>query len=67
VHEIIKQIDQLPEADRQLLEQQLVVRAEAEWVRESTSARQLAAQRGIDHAAIDRAVSEVRYGSERAK
>jgi len=58
---ILKQIDSLPEADRLLLERQLAARAEAEWLRESQAARDIARTRGIDQAAIDRAVEAVRY------
>jgi len=62
VRDILNQIDKLPEADRLVLEQRLAERAEAEWIREATSARELARQRGIDQAVIDEAVEEVRYG-----
>ena len=65
VDEILKKIDDLPEAERLVLEQQLAERAEVEWLRESIQARELARQRGLDQAAIDRAVEEVRYGSRR--
>jgi hypothetical protein len=65
VTEILRKIDQLPEADRLLLEQQLAQRAETEWLREAANAREVARRRGVDEAAIDRAVEEVRYGSRR--
>jgi hypothetical protein len=65
VDEILKKIDDLPEAERVVLEQQLAERAEAEWLRESIRARELARQRGLDQPVIDRAVEEVRYGSRR--
>lgn len=65
VTEILHKIDQLPEAERLVLEQQLAQRAEAEWLREAAGARDRARQRGLDQAAIDRAVEEVRYGSGR--
>ncbi len=62
VQEILQRIQQLPEEDRLLLEQHLVQGAEAEWKREAEEARRLARQKGIDQAAIDRAVEKVRYG-----
>lgn len=36
--------------------------AEAEWRREAEEARKVARARGIDQAAIDRAVEKARYG-----
>jgi hypothetical protein len=63
VKEIIDRIDQLPDDDRWLLEEHLAQQAEAEWRREAGEARRLAALRGIDQAAIDRAVEKVRYGA----
>jgi hypothetical protein len=65
VDEILKKIDDLPEAERIVLEQQLAERAETEWLREASRARELARQRGLDQAAIDRAVEQVRYGTRR--
>jgi uncharacterized membrane protein len=62
VQEILQRIQQLPEEDRLLLEQHLAQRAEAEWKREAEEARRLARQKGIDQAAIDRAVEKARYG-----
>jgi ABC-type taurine transport system substrate-binding protein len=61
VHEIIERIQQLPAEDRLLLEQYLAHQAEAEWQREAEEARTLARLKGIDQAAIDRAVEKVRY------
>lgn len=63
VKEILDRIQQLPADDRLLLEDYLAQQAEAEWQREADEARQLARQKGIDQAAIDRAVEQVRYGS----
>ena len=62
VQEILQRIQQLPEEDRLVLEQHLAQRAEEEWKREAEEARRLARQKGIDQAAIDRAVEKVRYG-----
>jgi len=61
VQEILQRIQQLPEEDRLQLEQHLAFAAEAEWKREADEARRLARQKGIDQAAIDRAVENVRY------
>ena len=63
VRDILRRIDQLPEADRLLLEQRLAERSEAEWQREAVTAREVARQRGIDQPAIDRAVEKARYGA----
>jgi hypothetical protein len=62
VQTILAQIEQLPEADRLLLEQRLVERAEAEWKREAEAARRLARERGVDQAMIDQAIHELRHG-----
>ena len=63
VEEILQRIEQLSAEDRLLLEERLVERAEAEWRHEAEKARQLARQQGLDQAAIDRAVQELRYPS----
>jgi hypothetical protein len=62
VQEILQRIQELPEEDRLVLEQHLAQRAEAEWKREAEEARRQARQKGIDQAAIDRAVEKARYG-----
>ena len=61
VQEILERIHRLPAEDRLLLEEHLARDAEAEWQREAEAARRLARQKGIDQAAIDRAVEKVRY------
>jgi hypothetical protein len=63
VQEILERIDQLPEEDRLVLEEVLTERAEAEWRREAESALHIARERGIDQAAIDRAIHDLRYSS----
>jgi hypothetical protein len=63
VHDILERIQRLPAEDRLLLEECLAEQAEAEWQREAEEARRLARQKGIDQAAIDRAVEKVRHGS----
>jgi len=62
VLDILHRIEQLPEEDRLLLEEHLALAAEAEWRREAEEARKVARAKGIDQAAIDRAVEEARYG-----
>ncbi len=61
VQEIMERIQQLPEEDRLLLDEQLARQAEAEWKREAAAARRLAQKKGIDQAAIDLAVEQIRY------
>lgn len=61
VQELLEQIEKLSDTDRVLLEQRLADRFEAEWRREAAAAEEVARERGIDQAAIDRAVEEVRY------
>jgi hypothetical protein len=60
VQEILRSIQQLPEEDRLILEERLAELAEVEWKREADQARRLAREKGIDQAAIDRAVEKVR-------
>jgi hypothetical protein len=62
VQEILARIDQLSEKDRALLEQHLAEREEEEWKLAAEQARAEASQRGIDQAAIDRAIDQHRYG-----
>jgi len=61
VQEILRRIEQLPEEDRAVLEEQLAEFAEAEWTREAMNARRIARERGLDQAAIDQAVHDLRY------
>ncbi|MFO0805376.1 MAG: hypothetical protein U0791_19905 [Gemmataceae bacterium] len=63
VQEIFERIGQLTDDDRAVFEEQLAQRLEAEWLREAAAARIEAARRGIDQAAIDRAVDAVRRGT----
>jgi hypothetical protein len=63
VKDILKRIHDLPEEDRLVLEERLAEEAELEWKRAAEEAREVARQKGIDQAAIDRAVEKVRYGS----
>ena len=56
VKEILQKIDALPQKDRQQLERELAARNETEWTRLARQARVQARRRGIDQAAIDRAV-----------
>jgi hypothetical protein len=61
VDAIIRQIEQLPEEDRLLLEKRLAEMTEAEWRTEAERARQTAREKGVDQAAIDRAIEKLRY------
>jgi hypothetical protein len=62
VRDILERIQHLPAAERLELQGVLAEQAEAEWHREAEEARRSARQKGIDQAAIDRAVANVRYG-----
>ncbi len=61
VIEILNRIEQLPAEDRLILEERLAELAESEWKREAESARRIASDRGLNQAAIDKAIEEVRY------
>ncbi len=61
VREILHRIEQLPEEDRLLLEERLTEIAEADWKCEAELARRAARERGLDQAAIDQAVHDLRY------
>jgi hypothetical protein len=61
IEKILRQIEELSEEDRVILEARLTELAEKEWKREAEQARQQAMERGISQAAIDRAVEEIRY------
>jgi hypothetical protein len=56
VREILHRIERLPEGDRLILEERLTEIVEAEWKREAEHARRTARERGLDQAAIDRAI-----------
>ena len=61
VREILHRIEQLPQEDRLLLEERLTEIAEDEWKREAEDARRIARERGLDQAAIDQAIHDLRY------
>lgn len=61
VRDILDRIDQLPEEDRLLLERRMMERNETQWRRETLAARDDAQRRGINDAAIERAIEEVRF------
>ena len=63
VREILHRIGELPEEDRLILEVRLTEIAEAEWKREAEDARRIARERGLDQAAIDQAIRDLRYPS----
>jgi hypothetical protein len=60
--DILREIEQLPEEERLILEERLSQRAEEQWREEVVIARQRALERGIDQAAIDDAVRRIRNG-----
>lgn len=63
VDQILAQIERLSDEERDLLERRLAARFEDEWLRLRREAAADADRRGIDQAAIDRAVDRVRYGA----
>jgi hypothetical protein len=62
VQHILDMIDQLSTIDREILEQQIVERAETEWRKEAEQARLQAKTSGLDQDAIDEAIHKCRYG-----
>jgi len=62
VQEILERIDRLSSAERALLDARLAERDEEEWKRAAEEARAEARTRGINQAAIDKAIHEQRYG-----
>lgn len=63
VEQILQQIDELGEPDRQELEAKLIARQDAEWQRLAQQAREVARTRGIGQREIDQAVETVRSQS----
>lgn len=62
VYDLLEQIHKLRPEDRLLLEDLLAREQEIEWRREAVHARTIAKAKGIDQAAIDRAVHTLRQG-----
>jgi 2-hydroxychromene-2-carboxylate isomerase len=62
VHDIWDRIHALSEEDRLAFEREWACWVEEQWRSSSQEARKVAAQEGLDDAAIARAVDEVRYG-----
>jgi hypothetical protein len=62
VDDILHRIRSLPIDERAELERRLVELEEQEWQREANGARVTASEKGIDQAAIDRAIHRTRYG-----
>ncbi|HEY2909309.1 MAG TPA: hypothetical protein VGI99_03635 [Gemmataceae bacterium] len=62
VQEILERIELLSEEDRHALEEHFEKESEREWFIEAEAARREAASRGIDQAAIDKAIEALRYG-----
>lgn len=61
VQHILDMIDRLSTGDREILEQRLLERVEAEWRKEAEQARRQAKARGLDQGAIDEAIRKCRY------
>ena len=61
VEQILQKIDSLGDDDRRVLEERLAARFESEWQQTTRDARRIARERGLDQAAVDRAVETVRY------
>ena len=61
VEQILQKIDSLGDDDRRVLEERLAARFESEWQQATRDARRIARERGLDQAAVDRAVETVRY------
>jgi len=62
IDEILNRIKELSPEDRLLLDEVLAREEEREWLVEADSARRAAREKGLDQAAIDRAVYAVRHG-----
>jgi hypothetical protein len=62
VQEILDRIQRLPEPQQEELRLELARQEEAEWSDLARAARETARKRGIDDAAIARAVESLRYG-----
>src|SRR6266478_7134323 len=60
VEEILRQIQELSENDRRLLEKRMAQLADEEWQLEAAEARRVAKEKGLDQAAIDKAIEETR-------
>jgi hypothetical protein len=63
VYEILQRIQELPEEDRLLLAARLAELDESEWKREAENARRIAREQGLDQAAIDQVIHDMRYRS----
>ena len=64
VKDILTRIERLTEADQLALRAALARQEEQEWKALSAAARKLAAEKGLDDAAIARAVESLRYGDD---
>jgi len=62
VQDILHRIEQLSPDDRAILEERLAEFTQAQWKHEAQLARKAARAKGLDQAAIDQAIEELRYG-----
>jgi hypothetical protein len=60
IENIIKEIETLSEAERQVLEERLAMMDEARWQQEAAEARKTARDAGIDQANIDQTIEKLR-------
>ena len=67
VREILKQIQALPEPERDELRVELARQEEQEWAKLATEARRIARKRKIDDDSIARTVERSRYGESSGK
>jgi len=63
IEKIVELIDGLSDDDRELLDEKLRHRAEADWARRADAIRAEAKAKGITQEVIDEAVMRVRNGS----
>ena len=63
VDQIIDLIEKLPDEDRLTLEKRLAEKLDRQWNEVVQQNRRIAAERGIDDAAIDAAIHRRRYGA----
>ena len=61
VENIVKVIESLSDADRELLDKRLAEIDESRWQQEAAEARDIARKAGIDQANIDQTIHKLRY------
>jgi hypothetical protein len=61
VQDVLERIQHLSDDDRLYVTRRLAEITDEQWKQEAEKARRIAKERGIDQAAIDRAVDEIRH------